>query len=332
MKRYCLVIALLSLAILLPMCQKKKEATPVTPSQVEAEAVVAPDFDADSAFLYVKSQTDFGPRVPNRAAHTQCAHYLATQLQRFCDTVYLQSFDAKAFDGTVLKSQNIIGVFNPNAAKRVVLASHWDSRPFADHDADPANHDKAIDGANDGASGVGVLIEVARQLALNRPNVGIDIVFFDAEDYGTPENVNAPSGEWWGLGSQYWSQNPHVMGYSANYGILLDMVGDPNARFRYEFHSKMYARAELAKVWNAAYKLGFGATFSQADSHPITDDHYYVNTIAHIPMIDIVHQEDATGTGFPLTWHTMNDNIDHIDKNTLEKVGKTLLYVIYHEN
>lgn len=319
-------------AILLTMCNKGQTPQDGESAQpTESEEVVAPAFDADSAFSYVKAQTDFGPRVPNRPAHSQCAQYLTSKLSTYCDTVLVQDFNANAYDGTVLKSQNIIGVFNPAAFKRIVLAAHWDSRPFADHDPDPANHGKAIDGANDGASGVGVLLEVARQLAVSRPNVGVDIVLFDAEDYGAPENVPAPQGEWWGLGSQYWSQNPHTPNYHADYGILLDMVGDANAHFRYEFHSKMYARNVLAKVWNSAYKLGYGATFSQTDSHPITDDHYYVNTIAHIPMIDIIHQEDASGTGFPLTWHTMNDNIDHIDKNTLEKVGKTLLYVISQE-
>ncbi len=332
MKIFKTALYALSLIFLLTMCHKGQDSQNGGGAQTEEPtAIEAPAFDADSAFTYVKAQTDFGPRVPNSPAHTQCAQYLTSKLSTYCDTVYVQNFNATAYDGTVLKSQNIVGTFNPAAYKRIVLAAHWDSRPFADHDPDPAHHGKAIDGANDGASGVGVLLEVARQLAISRPNVGIDIVFFDAEDYGAPENVQAPQGEWWGLGAQYWSRNPHTANYRADYGILLDMVGDANAHFRYEFHSKMYARNVLAKVWNSAYKLGFGSTFCQTDSNPITDDHYYVNTIANIPMIDIIHQEDATGTGFPLTWHTLDDNIQHIDKNMLEKVGKTLLYVISQE-
>ena len=332
MKKITLSLVFILLAFSMMMCkQKEKEQGFSFDEESELPEVAVPDFCADSAFSFVKAQTDFGPRVPNGDAHRQCANYLISKLKELCDTVYVQSFDAKAYDGKVLKSQNLIGAFNPKAEKRIILAAHWDSRPFADHDPDPANHNKAIDGANDGASGVGVLLEVARQLSCNKPNVGVDIIFFDAEDYGAPEGASEPPGNWWGLGSQYWASHPHVDQYTARYGILLDMVGDPNAHFRYEMHSKMFARDVLVNVWNAAYRLGFGKTFLQSDSHPITDDHYYVNTIAHIPMIDIIHQEDASGTGFPLTWHTLNDNINHIDKNMLAKVGTTLLYVVYHE-
>lgn len=286
----------------------------------------APAFDADSAFQFVKAQTDFGPRVPNTEAHRSCAKYLQNKLAEFCDTVIAQTFTATAFDGTKLQSCNLIGSFAPENPVRIVLASHWDSRPWANADADEANHTKAIDGANDGASGVGVLLEMARQLSMKRPGIGVDIVFFDVEDYGSDGQSDS-----WGLGAQYWSRNPHVAGYHAGYGILLDMVGATGARFRYEQFSATYARSVLTHVWNIADRLGYGGTFVAESSHPITDDHYYVNTIAGIPMIDIIHQDDFTGTGFPSTWHTMEDNISHIDKNTLAIVGKTLLCVIYNE-
>ena len=313
-------------SLLFMQCDRKEKKQPV-----QHETVEAPAFDADSAFAFVKAQTEFGPRVPNSEAHEQCALYLQTTLSKYCDTVVLQKFTATAYNGTKLKGTNIIGSFAPENPRRVVLSSHWDSRHVADHDPDPSNRNHPIDGANDGASGVGVLMELARQLSLKSPGIGIDIVLFDAEDYGTPEGVHAPEGEWWGLGSQYWAENPHVADYRADYGILLDMVGDANAKFRYEYFSSEYAQDILTKVWSAASKLGFGRTFVAERTHPITDDHYYVNTLGNVRMIDIIHQDDYSGTGFPPTWHTLNDNIDHIDKNTLSIVGKTLLYVIYEE-
>lgn len=305
---------------------KRDDKSAGTDTATQEESLTPPDYSADSAFAFVKAQTDCGPRVPNTPAHAQCAAFLQGKLAEYCDTVIVQRFDATAYDGTVLKSSNIIGSFRPDNPKRIVLASHWDSRPWANADPDEANREKPIDGANDGASGVGVLLELARQLSLKAPEIGIDIVFFDAEDYGTNGQDNS-----WGLGAQYWSHNPHVSGYRAAYGILLDMVGATNARFRYEQFSSMYARSVLTKVWNTAYRLGYGQVFQQEQAHAITDDHYYVNTIAGIPMIDIIHQEDQTGTGFPHTWHTLEDNINHIDKHTLAIVGKTLLSVIYNE-
>ena len=318
----CLLFAMM----LITQCDRKKDKTPV-----EREYVEAPAFDADSAFAFVKAQTDFGPRVPNSEAHEQCARYLLSALSAYCDNVMAQTFTATAYNGTKLHGTNIIGSFSPEKPRRVALSSHWDSRHVADHDPDPANRNRPIDGANDGASGVGVLLEVARQLAQKRPDIGVDIVLFDAEDYGAPEGTHAPEGEWWGLGSQYWAENPHVADYRADYGILLDMVGDANAKFRYEHFSSEYAQDILTKVWSAASKLGFGKTFVAERTHPITDDHYYVNTLGNVRMIDIIHQDDYSGTGFTSTWHTLNDNIDHIDKNTLSVVGKTLLYVIYEE-
>lgn len=317
---------LLGVMLSLTNCDRNKKQTPVQTTYVEA-----PAFDADSAYAFVKAQTDFGPRVPNTEAHEQCAKFLQSTLEKYCDTVILQNFTASAYDGTKLRSTNIIGSIAPANPRRVVLASHWDSRHVADHDPDVANRNSPIDGANDGASGVGVLLELARQLSMKSPEIGIDIVFFDSEDYGAPEGINAPEGEWWGLGSQYWAVNPHVTDYKAEYGILLDMVGCEGAKFRYEHFSSYYAQDILTKVWSAASKLGFGSTFVAERTHPITDDHYYVNTMGNVRMIDIIHQDDYSGTGFHPTWHTLNDNIEHIDKNTLAIVGKTLLYVIYEE-
>jgi len=215
-----------------------------------------------------------------------------------------------------------------------LLCAHWDSRPYADHDPNPALRNKPVEGANDGASGVGVLMEIARQIHLEAPTIGIDIILFDAEDYGPhQDNQSGTSGtEWWGLGSQYWSKNPHKKGYFARYGILLDMVGASGAVFPMEGISMQYAREILKKVWNTANRIGYSAWFVYEPGQMITDDHYFINTIANIPTIDIIHLDKNTETGFYPYWHTTKDNLAAIDKNTLMVVGQTVLTVIYEEN
>lgn len=296
----------------------------------EKKVVITHPFDADSAFLYVKMQTDFGPRFPGSEAHQACAAFLANKLSQFCDTVIVQPFVAKTYDGNRFQSQNIIGSFAPEKETRILLGAHWDSRHIADMDPDPAKKNQPIDGANDGASGVGVLIELARQLQIRNPEVGVDMIFFDAEDYGTPNGENI-DGDWWCLGSQFWAMNKHRENYTAKYGILLDMVGAPDARFYHEGFSVFYASQIVSNLWGTANRLGYGNFFINKRANPITDDHYYVNKMGQIPMINIIHQDKESGTGFFPYWHTQSDNIGNIDKNTLQAVGKVLLEVIYNE-
>jgi hypothetical protein len=290
-----------------------------------------PAFNSDSAYKYVKAQVDFGPRVPNSSSHKKCAVYLSQLLKNYGAVVYEQKMNLTAFDGTALKSVNIIGAFNPDTQKRIALYSHWDCRPFCDQDPDPANYHKPVDGANDGASGVGILLEIARQLGQKLPNVGVDIVFFDAEDYGATENSGNSSEETWCLGSQYWSKTPHVQGYKANFGILLDMVGAPGAKFYKEQYSLYYAGNIVEKVWSTAAGLGFGQYFIDEKGGGITDDHIYVNKLAGIPSVDIIQYDPNSEHGFGSYWHTTNDTMENIDKNTLYAVGTTLLNVIYNE-
>lgn len=301
-----------------------------TASNKENRVIEIPLFNADSAYTYVKAQTDFGPRVPNSEAHRRCAVYLAQKMAQFCDTVIVQHFTAITYDHKKLQCQNIIASFAPEKKNRILLASHWDSRHIADHDPNPENRNLPIDGANDGASGVGVLMEIARQLQNKRADIGVDIIFFDAEDYGTPQSENLP-GDWWCLGSQYWAKQSHQAGYKAMYGILFDMVGATTATFYHEGFSSRYAQPYLSKIWGKAYQLGFGQYFINSPSNYITDDHYYINTIAKIPMVNIVHQDKNSNTGFYPYWHTLQDNIHNIDKQTLDAVGKTVLAILYDE-
>lgn len=301
----------------------------------KVQLVTTPDFNADSSFFFVAKQVKFGKRIPNTAAHEACAKYFVETFKKYNWSVIEQKFESEAFDKTKLKLNNIIASYNPTAAKRILLTAHWDSRPFADQEADEKIQKQPIDGANDGGSGVGVLLELARVIstAKDKPTVGIDIILFDGEDYGAPSFAeHTPnSSKTWCLGSQYWSNHKHKPDYQAFYGILLDMVGGKGAKFAMDGTSKMYAPVVQRNVWNVAKSLGYSNVFVDQVSEEIIDDHLYVNQIAKIPMVDIIEYEPSDGAYFSPTWHTLKDNIDNIDKNSLKIVGQTLLQLVYME-
>lgn len=299
----------------------------------EPHAVNVPQFSADSAYEYVARQVAFGPRVPNTEAHRRCGDYLVNQLKAFGALVDEQCDVVDAFDGTPLQMRNIIGCYQPENKKRVLLCAHWDCRPWADNDPDKKNHQTPVDGANDGASGVGVLLEVARQIQLQQPALGVDIIFFDVEDYGVPQFMDKLSSDGsWCLGSQYWARTPHVEDYNARFGILLDMVGGKDATFYHEGFSQEYAPAIVDKVWSRAHAAGYGKYFPNQGGGYVTDDHLSINRLARIPCIDIIPMmRDSELSSFGDTWHTVNDNMQHIDRNTLKAVGQTVLEVIYNE-
>ena len=297
----------------------------------EKVRVTVPAFNADSAYTYIERQVAFGPRVPNSRAHRDCGDYLAAQLKRFGAEVYSQTAELTAYDGTLLHARNLIGVYRPEATKRILLGSRWDSRPYADQDKEQHRH-TAIDGANDGASGVGVLLEIARQLQRQSATLGIDLVFFDAEDYGAPDFFDGlHRAEYWCLGSQYWGRIPHTANYKARFGILLDMVVGKNATFFYEGYSSRTAGKAMKKIWKAAERLGYSRYFIAQEGGEVTDDHVFVNRFRQIPCVDIIDYDPHSDTGFNPTWHTLDDNMEHIDKATLQAVGQTLLEVIYNE-
>ena len=293
-----------------------------------------PAFDADSAYDYIARQVAFGPRVPGTEAHRACAAYLADELRRHGADVTLQEGQVTTYDGQRLTAKNIIGAFAPECTRRILLCAHWDSRPFADRDPDKNRQHEPIDGADDGASGVGVLLEIARQLNAQGlpPDLGIDIVLFDTEDGGAPAfdpaSNNPQSEDTWCLGSQYWARYPHVAGYRAEYGILLDMVGSRDAAFYREQTSERYAAAFLNRVWTAARDLGHGRYFINAPGGHLVDDHVYIIRGLRIPCIDIVNFNPDRPTGFGTYWHTHGDTMDNIDRATLRAVGETVLYVI----
>jgi len=304
---------------------KDQQEEKTTETEQPAQKVETPDFNADSAYAYVETQVSFGPRVPGTPAQRNAASWMKQKLENFCDTVFVQDVQVKAGSGKMLPCINIIGSINPNAKRRILLLAHWDSRPWADMDV--KDQEKPILAADDGGSGVAVLLEVARaiqQKPLSK-DLGIDILFTDVEDYGKTE---------WGdnsyaLGTQYWARNPHIPGYSAEFGILLDMVGAKNAQFPLEGVSTKYAGRVQQQVWQAANTAGYSSYFPFVAGAEITDDHVFVNEIAHIPTIDIINLNSTTQSAFASHWHTHNDNMSVIDKSTMKAVGATLLQVIY---
>jgi len=299
---------------------KKKQSSKNKP----VRTVSVPNFNADSAYFFVNEQVEFGPRVPNTGAHYEAGNKIISRLEAYGAKVDVQSFEATTYDGVTLQLRNIMGSYNNSAKKRILLAAHWDTRPWASKD--PSNPKARFDGANDGASGVGVLLEIARNLqAASLPDVGVDLLFFDGEDWGEEGSGVAES---WCLGSQYWANNKD--GYAAYYGILLDMVGGKNARFPFEEISEQMAKKVLTNVWRTASEIGYGNYFIAQSAGPITDDHYYVNTIAKIPMVNILHWEPELGY-FGDWHHSQRDNMDLIDRNTLKAVGQTVLHVVYYE-
>ncbi len=313
------------LVLFFAACQgDSKQTTP--PPTVTVKKIPIPKFDRNAAYDYVAKQVAFGPRVPNTAAHKATKEWLSSELKANGASVIEQDFKAKAYTGTILNGTNIIGQYNPSAKKRIVLAAHWDSRHITDNDPDPTKQNLPVDAADDGASGVGVLLEVSKHLATLPDNMGVDIIFFDAEDYGNPNDGNT-----YCLGSQHWSKKFHVSGYKAKYGILLDMVGAKNPRFPIEGTSATFAPQLVNKVWKLAQEMGHGTYFSMEKVEGITDDHLFVNRIAKIPMIDIINLPNNSGQKFVKHWHTTNDNMDNINKRTLGAVGQVVLAVIFNE-
>ena len=328
-----LTLFIIALALLAGSCnQPVKQEASKQDSVAARPKVEVPVFNADSAYESCRIQLAFGPRVPNTSAHDKCAAYLIGKMKTYTEHVIVQKGQVYAYNKTPLKFQNIIASWHPETNNRILLCAHWDSRPYADHDPDPKNRRKPVDAANDGASGVGVLIEVARQLNLLNPPIGVDIILFDVEDYGPPQDETvANSDQFWGQGAEYWANNPHKTDYYAKYGILLDMVGAKNATFLMEGYSMQYAADIVKSVWAAGNRIGYSSYFLFETGGTITDDHVPINKIRNIPTLDLIHLDKNSDTGFYPYWHTTGDTFDKLDKNTLKVVGQTLLTVIFEE-
>lgn len=317
-------------------------APPKPAEQIMKPQKKIPKFDYESAYNFIKTQVEFGPRVTNSPGHAACKKWLVETLNGFADNVIEQDFSAKAYTGTVLNGTNIIAQFNPEAKTRICLAAHWDTRHIADSPLATGERNKPIDGADDGGSGVGVLLEIAKTLKANPIDLGVDLVLFDAEDHGSEHDPNnqpktpaeqEASSLSWGLGSQYWSKNLHVAGYNPKHAILLDMVGSKNARFAKEGYSREVNSPLVEKIWKLARGMGYTNYFVNENEGSITDDHYFVirNTNLRIRMIDIINLSADADKSFGAHWHTHNDNLENIDKRSLRAVGQVMLAVLFRE-
>jgi Zn-dependent M28 family amino/carboxypeptidase len=321
----------------------KKQTVQPQKKQPEKQEITAPQFQSDSAYAMIEKQVAFGPRVPGTPAHKACGDWMFGKLQSFGASVIEQTTTLKTFEGKSIPVRNIIASYNTEKKNRILLCAHWDSRPYGDKDKDNSLWKKPIDGANDGASGVGVLLEIARQLGLSPTQAGIDLIFFDAEDLGTAEFaegakeiLNEGFTSSWCLGSQYWAKQKHVENYNARFGILLDMVGAENATFHKEKFSTQNAPDVVSLIWNTANKLGYASVFAADEIEGVVDDHVFVakGGIRCVDIIDTKPQIMAMGLGgyvFGAYHHTHNDNMSIIDKNTLTAVGQTVMQVIYNQ-
>ena len=301
-----------------------------------AEAIAlapCPRFDADSAMLFIEEQCAFGPRVTGSKESQLCGDYIAARFRQYGADVTEEEDEVRLYDGSTLKARNIIASLNKENTDRLLLCAHWDSRPWADNDPNEENWEKPVLAANDGASGVAVLMELCRLMQQQPIPVGIDFVCFDAEDLGAPEweTLDNEAEDSWCLGSKVWAEKAREKGYKARYGILLDMVGGRGSTFSRERLSRRYAEPVVEKVWNMAHQLGFGHYFRQRDGGNLMDDHVYVNLVACIPCIDIVPYFVDGPSSFGPTWHTIHDTPENIDPNVLVAVGQTLTQILYNE-
>lgn len=313
----------------------KNSGKAVEPSGMAMTEPVGPAFNADSAWTFCDKQCSFGPRIMNSEAHEQCKDWIVAKFKEYGCEVIEQKADLKGYDGTILKATNIIArTSSDNTKPHILLCAHWDSRPWADNDPDSTNWRKPVLAANDGASGVAVMLEIARLIQADTTlNVAVDFICFDAEDWGTPQWLNQSEEDSWALGSHYWAKNKtYDMNYAFSFGILLDMVGGKNAKFYQEGVSKHFAQSIVDKVWNAARVAGYSDYFPNEEGGMVNDDHVPVNQFAKIPTVDIIpYFPNDSRSSFGPTWHTLEDNMQNIDKNTLKAVGQTVIQVLYSE-
>ena len=315
----------------LASCGGRTARTARTPDTIALAP--CPRFDADSAMNHIVRQCDFGPRIPASQAAERCVEYIKAAFEQYGAEVGTQSFEASLYDGTKYAATNIIARLNTANPDRLLLCAHWDSRPWADSDPLERNWQKPVPAANDGASGVAVLLELCRLLQQKPIPVGIDFVCFDAEDVGAPQWARPEDDEdsGWCQGSLFWARKAKADGYRARYGILLDMVGGRGSTFSREMVSRRYADPVMDMVWRLAHQLGYGHYFPLRDGGFLTDDHVNVNQTARVPCIDIVPYFEAGPSSFGPAWHTVDDTPENIDPHVLAAVGQTLTQLLYNE-
>ena len=280
-----------------------------------------PDFDEDHAFEYLVAQCDFGPRNPGSEGYYACLDFIITELDQSADDIILQEFRyqeqryRKRYD-----LQNIIARFNPDASFQTIISAHWDTRPWADQEDNRRDRNQPIIGANDGASGVAVLLELAKIMGETPPPIGVNLVFFDGEDLGVPgEN------ETYCQGSRYFAKNLPIP--RPDEAINLDMIGDKQLHLPVEKYSLEYNPNLVRYLWGRADDMGLDA-FDITPQYAIYDDHVPLYEIAGIPAIDLI--DFKYPNPYANFWHTMNDVPENCSAESLEQVGKLMVDYIYN--
>ncbi|MFN0156744.1 MAG: M28 family peptidase [Bacteroidota bacterium] len=301
--------------------REQPQGKPSAETQNPPKSIPVPNFDKTRAFNYLVKQTDFGPRNPNSRGHGECREFLIAEFRKLADEVGVQDFPHAGYDGETLVLTNIIASFNPQLKERILLCAHWDTRPRAEQDENKARRNEPIIGANDGASGVAVLLELATLLHTQKPLIGVDLILFDGEDYGK-EGDHAS----YLLGSRYFALNlaPEKQ---YRFGILLDMVGDKFLDLPKEGNSVKFAPDIVSMVWSKAKELGY-SEFLDETGQPVYDDHLPLNEIG-IKTIDIIdfNYPDPTHR----YWHSHQDIPENCSPESLNAVGTVLTHVIYSQ-
>ena len=281
-----------------------------------AQRIERPAFSGARAFELVETQLAFGPRIPGAEGHAAQLEWMVELLAGLADTVLVDRFSHVTSTGDSLPLANVLARFNPGDPDRLLFLAHWDTRPISDQSADPAEYDTPVPGANDGASGVAVLLALAELLAQQPPPVGMDLLFVDGEDYG-------PTTADMFIGSSRYVQQPSSS--RPRYAVLLDMVGDRDASFPVEGYSSRYAPRVVQRVWGIARELGYGRLFPMTVRPPVHDDHVPLNE-AGIPAVDIIDFEYGPDNAL---WHTPQDVAVNVSAATLEVVGEVVAEIAY---
>jgi hypothetical protein len=287
------------------------------------------DFDAKAALGYAQAQVAFGPRVPGTAAARKAGDWIVEEMRKRADTVLVQQWTHVTRQGDSLPLRNIIARFKPSASERILYLTHWDTRPKADDDPVLGNRSGSFDGANDGASGVGLFVAIADRLKATPPNVGVDLLFVDGEDWGDFggfEEGEAPDVL---MGSSYFAKHLPDAGYKPIFGVLFDMIGDPNLSIQREGNSLSKAPEVVQRVWQTASELGYGSAFVAQDGGPMTDDHVPLQD-AGLRVIDVIDYSWTLPDGRNYH-HTTFDTIDKLSEKSLQTVGDVALALIRKE-
>ena len=265
-------------------------------------------FDGESALRYAKAQLDFGTRIPGTPGAQRAGDWIIARMRERADTVVIQSWTQTLSDGRQLPLRNILAGFRPDLKDRVLYVTHWDTRPMSDEDEDPAKRHLPMPGANDGASGVGLLVAVGDALKKTPPAVGVDFLFVDGEDYGDFGHMTDVL-----MGSTYFASHLPSPGYRPIFGVLWDMIGDRDLLIKREPNSVAQAPEVVQRVWDAAKQLGHDDVFVDQQTYPITDDHIPLLR-AGLRVIDVIDLE------YPYH-HRPSDTLDKISAKSLSIVG-----------